>query len=565
MVKLLFVIFVVGVFHSSCAKPQKFIDQGLFIKAENYCYSLAGQKQRDCFFKVGKALYEKQKLVHASNLFKKAGSLKMKNKCYLAMARKAVKAGNFELAGKWYLKARNKNLAGQYYEKEAEKLAKEGKLRKASRLFQKAGNQERFRKTVLKVGKKMEKKNNYHAALHYYKSAGIEMKPIYKRFAHHYLTYGKIDESMKCFDLAGVEPEHYYRIIGEHFLLERNFNKALSYFLKAGIPKKKSFELIAKSALRRNIRSTAETYYGYSGMSDHDIQRKLAEYYRARKQFDLAGDYFLRARQRDKAVSMFQKVLRKSKNQKKSSYALIKLVKLKDGKTITNLEEYTRSDNPRLAGAASLYSKITKKKALKTAILVYPPVGRKMNSKRWKHIINLPRVDPGKIIEKIAVLARGKKEYIQIKSGKKNLHVHKYFHKDSKWFKKIKDTGKYDLIIETYIKKDLVPSPSINQNKTRSQTPLQNQTKQRKSVNRKYYGKNIRANYLQLIKVHIPSLFITKSFQTSLGYKESPFLKKKDLSKLQNKIRAQWQNKSKSLKYQLLNLFQDILNIKSGD
>lgn len=565
MVKLLILISVVGVFHSSCAKPERFLNRGLFGKAEQYCYSLAGQKQKDCFLKVGKALFEDQKFIHASNLYKKAGSLEMENKCYLAMAQHAVKAGNFDHAGKWYLKARNKKLARQYYEKEAQKLAKEGKLRKASRLFQKAGNQEKFRETVLKAGKKMEKKNNFHAALHYYKSAGIEMKPIYKRFARHYLKHGRIHESMKCFVGAGVEPKQYYKIIGEYFLLERNFNKALSYFLKAGIPKKKSFELIAQSALRRNIRSTAETYYGYSGMSDHDIQLKLAEYYRARNQFDLAGDYFLRARERDKAVSMFQKVLKKSKNQKKASYALIKLVKLQDRQTIANLEKHTRSDNPRLAGAASLYSKIAKKKLLKTAILVYPPVGRKMNSKRWKHIIKLPRVDPGRIIEKIAVLARGKKEYFKIKPEKKKLHVLKFFHQDSKWLKKTRDTGKYDLIIETYIKKDLVPPPSISQNNNQTQTPLQKQRKQRKLGNGKYYGKNIRADYLQLVKVHIPSLFITKSFQTRLGYKECPFLKKKDLSKLQNNIRAQWKNKSKILQHQLLNLLKDIFNIKIID
>ncbi|MGM0595540.1 MAG: hypothetical protein ACQES9_00720 [Myxococcota bacterium] len=565
MLKLLLFVSAIGIFNFSCAKPQRYINRGLFGRAEKYCYSLAGQNQKDCFFKVGKALFEKQKFIHASDLFEKAGSSEMENKCYLALAEKAVNTGNFDYAGKWYLKANHQKQARQYFEKEARKLLKKGELKKAARFFGKADNQEEFKKTVLKVGKKMENKNNLHSALQYYKTVGIEMKPIYQRFASHYLKYGRIHESMKCFDLAGVKPEQYYKIIGEYFLQKRDFNKALSYFLKAGIPRKKSFELIAQSALQMKLRSKAEIYYYYSGLSKSEIQLKLAKYYRAQNRFYLAGDYFLKSGQRNQAVSMFQKVLKLGENLQNSSYALIKLVKLKDKQTITNLEKYTGSNNKHLAGAAELYSKITKNKKLNTTILVYHPFGKKMNSKKWKNIIKLPRISPNTIVKKIPVLARGYKKQIRIRFGKKRVFMCKYFYKDSKWLKKIKDTGKYDLIIETFMNIDLVSPKILTKKVIKAKQGANKREKQKTSRKSKYYGTETKASYLQLIKVHIPSLFIEKSFQTLMNYQEYPLLKKKDLYKLRNKIiakwTARWKNKNKKLKNQILNLFKEVFVI----
>jgi tetratricopeptide (TPR) repeat protein len=516
---------------------------------------------------VGNALYQEKRFVRASKLFEKAGAVEMMKRCYVALAKRAARAGNDGDAAEWYLRAGNRRLASDYYQRQARKLLKRGLLREAARLFKKANADREYRQVALRVAEDLERRGQLERSLSYYESSGIEMKPVYERFAARYLEIGRFARSIECFELAGITPKRYHQIIARELLESREFDKALSHFLKAGLSKRKSFALIAAKALQSGLMSVAETYFVYSGLSRTEAQVKIANRHEARGRLFRAGEYFLRAGQRQKAVDLFHRVLERGEGGESRAYALITLVELKDRKAIADLRKHARSDNERLAGAARFYWKVTRKKKLNVALVVYTPIGMRLVGKekgKRGSIARLPALDLEDVLKRIPPLARSNKKYFKVRAKKKSFKGKVYNLKPSELVKKLKKSKRYDVIIERLTKLALA-SRKILANGIEEKAVSASAGNEGEERNRQKRGVGgspyPRVTHTQIVEVHVPDLFVAKSFSTEIDYKGQPVVERKHPGRWKSRIEKRWKKKNDTLIGQLLYLFRDIFNI----
>lgn len=205
----------------------------------------------------------------------------------------------------------------------------------------------------------------------------------------------------------------------------------------------------AEACLKEGMDEHALDYFKKAGATEEEASRRVAEHAASEKKYLIAGQYYLKAGELDRAVSSFGAALESSDAAMRKS-ALVALFKASRDETLTWAKKLSSDPDPEVAKLADFFSRVIEGKRLRVALLTaaehvdlpvtsVPAVGEIFNN---AYVVPLQKRGPMMpSLEKIAREA----------AGKRRLAIEAVDLKEDELLSLVVEKGEYDLYVVTKI------------------------------------------------------------------------------------------------------------------